>query len=259
MNECSHPMAPNEEELWRHVLDDDPLPSEKIVHVRQCSLCQTQITTYTTANNFLLKKLYRSECPDPTRLNLYCAGYLPIDDVFLIDAHVRICPLCAHELSEIRQLLANFDPFPEAPVMPRERVARIFALFVPWQPQLILRGDDSPPPSSHSWPRQYRANDLNISLHLSRASNGEVLLIGLLSSADPGEFLEELEGILAELYIIHEDEKGAAYEVKQLLMHTQVDDLGNLVFKNVPPGTFTMHLYVPMAEVVIEGLSIENN
>jgi hypothetical protein len=258
MNECSHPMAPNEEEFWRYVLDDDPLPPDKAVHVRQCSLCQAQVTTYKHRNNFLLKTFYRSECPDPTRLNLYCAGHLQLEDVFLIDSHVRICPLCTQEVAEIRQVLANFDPFPEATVAPREKIIeRIAALFVPWQPQLVLRGDDPARFSSSPWPRQYRARNLDISLHLSRASNGEVLLIGLLSSADPGEFLEELEGILAELYLVYEDDEVGSE--KRLLMSTLVDDLGNLVFKNVPAGTFTMHLYVPDAEVVIEGLSIEDN
>jgi hypothetical protein len=41
-------------------------------------------------------------------------------------------------------------------------------------------------------------------------------------------------------------------------MSTLVDDLGNIVFKAIPPGEYIMLLYLPESELVIKGLTIEH-
>ena len=41
------------------------------------------------------------------------------------------------------------------------------------------------------------------------------------------------------------------------LLSTQVDDLGNIVFKPVPTGQYIMIIYLPNRELVIEDLTIE--
>jgi hypothetical protein len=116
MKSCSHPMGPNDEELLRYVLDEKPLSPEASEHVTQCSICQNRVLHYQQVNRYLLKNLYRSTCPSPTMLNIYAAS-LNGEDTQHIEEHIQICPLCAQEVLEIRQVLANFEPFPEGPII----------------------------------------------------------------------------------------------------------------------------------------------
>ena len=41
------------------------------------------------------------------------------------------------------------------------------------------------------------------------------------------------------------------------LLRTQVDDLGNFVFKPVPTGQYVMIIYLPNRELVIEDITFE--
>jgi anti-sigma factor ChrR (cupin superfamily) len=115
MKSCSHPMGPNDEELLRYVLDEEPLSPEASEHVTQCSICQNRVLHYQQVNRYLLKNLYRSVCPSPTMLNMYSAAALSYEDTQRVEEHVQICPLCAQEVREIRQILADFELFPELP------------------------------------------------------------------------------------------------------------------------------------------------
>src|SRR5689334_19815672 len=54
------------------------------------------------------------------------------------------------------------------------------AILVRQQTQFVVRSN-SPEPD---WPRQYRAEFLDISLHLSHSSAGNCILLGILTSTD---------------------------------------------------------------------------
>lgn len=258
----THSMAPDDEELLRYVLDDGPLSEDQQAHIAQCSICQERIATYTQTNTFLLSTLYRSQCPSATELNFYCAqNILSPEDVFHIDAHIRQCPVCATEVADIKRVLKNFNPFPEVEIAPlatlrtlSAKLKQIIAVLVDQKPQLITRGELP----ATGWPRQYRAENINISLHLSRASNGDILLLGLFTSDDPDESVDALDGVVVDLYSTgsnHETHNGHA---EQPLMSVNVDELGNFAFKAIAIGTYTMLIHLPESEVLIEGLRIEH-
>ena len=261
MMNCLHSMAPNEEELLRYALDDEPLRIGAKEHLEQCSCCQQRLAAYKQTNAFLLSRLYRSQCPSPTQLNHYCINLLPTDDMFRITDHIKICPLCAAELGDIRHFLGDFEQFP-APVLsssPMSMLKQVLATLVPWQPQMVTR-TLMPDAQETSWPRQYRAGTLNISLHLSRNSSGEMILLGLFSSVDAEESVEDLEGISVELH--HITAPGVEQDrprPETLLMCTLIDDLGNIVFKSVPAGEYVLIVHMGDSELVIRGLTIERN
>jgi hypothetical protein len=266
MMNCFHSMAPNDEELLRHALDQETLSKETQEHLEQCSICQQRLAQYKDVNLFLLSRLYRSQCPDTMQLNLYCAHMLPPEEVMDIAEHLALCPLCTNEARDIRYTLVTFEPFPvEAQYSSVRTFQRIIAALVPWQPQLVTR-DGSTTNQHYSWPRQYRAGSLNISLHLSRASNGDIILLGLVSSVNNEESLDDLEGVPVELYraFAIQAEQNSQVSRKQEttydtpLMCTSIDDLGNLVFKAVPEGVYTMVIRLPEREIIIEGLTIEH-
>jgi hypothetical protein len=265
---CSHSMAPNEEELLRYALDDEPLKMGTEEHLAQCPLCQQRLAAYKQTNAFLISRLYRSQCPDATQLNHYCVNMLSIEDRFLITDHLKACPLCAAEVLDIRHFLADFDPFPApAPLSaPVHAIKQLLASLIPWQPQMVTRQVPSEAQGS-SWPRQYRADSLNISLHLSRNSDGEMILLGLFSSTSPDESIEDLEGVPVELHRAktsvagHDRTDPQMEELQQetLLMCTSIDDLGNIVFKPVPVGEYTLIVHLSDSDLNMKGLTIERN
>jgi len=189
-----------------------------------------------------------------------------VEDVMRIVEHLKLCPLCAAEAVEIQHTLASIEPVfePEGSLFRDSSLKRIIASLIPWQPQLVLRGE-KPLVQDVPWPRQYRAQATNLSLHLSRTSSGESILLGLFSSTNPNESVENLEGICVELYrmlTLESEHNGHSQleldkKYEKLLMCTTIDDLGNIVFKAVPVGEYTMIVYMPQEEMVIQGLSIE--
>ena len=127
------------------------------------------------------------------------------------------------------------------------------ATLVRQEPLFIVRGDV---PLS-DYPRLYRAESLDISLHLSRTRSGSYLLLGILTSRNTGENSDAFVGMNVDLYTA----PGPLWIdgdtwVGRPLLSTRIDDLGHIVFSGVPEGDFVMILYLPTFEVIIEGLTI---
>ena len=255
MMDCLHPLALDDEELLRFALDGEEVSEEASKHLGQCTTCQQRLTRYKKAHSFLVSHLYRSQCPSGTELSLYCAGLLPEDQRVTIANHILDCPLCTAEAEDTRQFLAETggDLLPSHPLPLHAlngSVLLIFATLIKQQAQLVVRGDTDP----SAWPRQYRADSIDLSLHLSRASSGAFMLLGILT--DPRESIEAFEGMLAELYPAAGGKNDGRAE--KPLLSVQVDDLGNIVFNAVPVGEYVMIVHLPGREMIVEGLTIES-
>jgi len=253
--DCLHPIAPDDEELLRFALDGEALPEEKHRHLQECIDCQQRLARYKNVHSLLVSRLYRHQCPDELQLSLYCADLLPADEGVRIANHLLDCPLCAAEAADTRQFLA----VPDRDLLPAPAISlnglhaaarRIYATLIQQRAQLVVRGDSA----EGIWPRQYHADSIDLSLHLSRTSSGEYMLLGIIT--DPMESIEAFEGMAAELYpaIGGKDSNRA----DKPLLREQVDDLGNIVFSAVPVGEYVMLVHLPGREMVIEGLTIES-
>ncbi len=255
-----HALAPSNEELMSVAYNEGTLPAEERAHLEQCSICQQRLAIYMRTNALLRAKLYRRLCPSAVDLNYYCLGMVPEERRISIASHLLDCPLCADEVAEIRTLQAAFDPFPPAMPSLGAGMRRIFANLVVSQAQLVTRSNLP----GTGWPRQYRAEAIDLSLHLSRAGKREMVLLGIISSTDPGEQLGAFEKVTAELYalpgpllVAHEGDQSNERTVTPLLS-TQVDKLGNIVFRPVPMGEYVMIIHLPDRDIVIEGLTVEH-
>ena len=255
--DCLNSLAPTDEELISFALDDEALPLEINNHLQQCEICQHRLSTYKQTNSYLLSNLYRSQCPSGQELSLYCADLLPAEESMRIASHVLDCPLCEKEVAETRTFFRTLDiELPASAFSARSLFHPIFAtrVFRP-QPQFALRGGDS---SESSWPRQYKADSVDLSLHLSFTSKGERMLLGIITSNDAQESVEIFEGVVAELYsapgpLASNGDKAATSP----LLRTHVDDLGNFVFKPIPTDKYLLIIYLPDGELVIEDITLE--
>ncbi len=251
--DCLYSMAPDDEALLRFALDGEPLRKEAREHLAQCETCQHRLAMFKQVNTALTVQLYRSQCPSAEQLSFYCANLLPPDDNMHIAAHILACPLCSTEVADTRRFMAEVEPLPIADFSPQvvvRSIRRIAASLVRQQAQFVLRGADAP--SESGWPRQYHAETIDLSLHLSRASNGDYLLLGILTSTDNTESVDAFEGAKVELYAA----SNAALESQTPIRITEVDDLGNIVFNAVPIGQYTLLLHLPEREVIIEDITI---
>ena len=83
------------------------------------------------------------------------------------------------------------------------------------------------------------------------------MLVGLLSSRNAGETIDAFEGREVDLYAA----PGPLWIGGDMLiatpqLRTRIDELGHLIFRDVPAGEFVMILNLPTCEVIIEGLTI---
>lgn len=256
MMDCFIENAPTDEELLAYALDDEELSQQAVQHLEQCEVCQQKVARYRRTNASLVARLYRTQCPDTTELSFYSInrGSLSPERRQQIASHVLECPLCMAEVEETRRFMAEPVEFPAPAFSPRALVRRIFATPIKRQPSFAVRGEEQTLP----WPRSYKAEAVDLSLHLSRTSSGAHMLLGILTSSVPSEDVDALEGVLAELYQapLPEVSNGAIPRTPPFL-RTRVDDMGNIVFKPVPAGTYTMVITLPGREMIIDGLIIE--
>ena len=196
--DCLHAMAPNDEELLGFALDEEALSVPAREHLEQCDTCQRRLAMYKQVNSSIVSQLYRRLCPTGMQISLYCADLLLAEERTRVAAHMLDCPLCAAELAETKSFMAMPLLEPSHQAAPLAAARRIYATLFRQQAQLVLRSGDSVP--GKAWPRQYRAEAIDISLHLSRASSGAYMLLGILTSADNAESVDAFEGAQAELY-----------------------------------------------------------
>jgi hypothetical protein len=253
--DCLHAMAPNDEELLGFALDEEALSAPTREHLEQCEICQQRLATYKQVNSSLVSQLYRRLCPSGTQLSLYCAELLPAEERTRVASHVLDCPLCTAEVAETRRFMAMPLLEPSSVAAPVAAVRRIYATLFRQQAQLVLRNGGTVP--EKSWPRQYKAETIDISLHLSRASSGAYMLLGILTSADDTESVDAFEGARAELYAAQKDGSIEERKPEEAICRAMVDDLGNIVFSGVPVGEYTLVVHLPEQEVIIEGIDIE--
>jgi hypothetical protein len=256
--ECLNSIAPTDEELISFALDDEALPAEAYIHLQQCETCQRRLARYKQANTYLLSNLYRSQCPSGQELSLYCADLVSEEDRIRIANHVLDCPLCAKEVAETRKFLRTLDiEEPMASFSLRAILHPIFATRVHQpQPQFAVRGGSDS--SETPWPLHYKAETVDLSLHLSFTSKGERMLLGIMTSIDPEESVEIFEGVAAELYTAPGPLTSKGNKPTPLpFLHTELDDLGNFVFKPVPTGQYVLIIYLPNHELVIEDITFE--
>jgi anti-sigma factor RsiW len=251
-----HASALTGEELLSFALDENALPAEKQAHLQECPVCQQRLAAYTRLDEALAARFYRRFCPDAMQISLYCEDLLPADERMRLASHILDCPLCAAEVAETRRFMRDAPLKPEAGFAPLSAARRVIGVLTRQQAQLVTRGEESTMPEN-AWPRQYRADSLDLSLHLTRASNGDQLLLGILTGAGNEESVDMFEGARAELcagsFLTDIEQPSSLQSVRQ----TQVDDLGNLVFSAVPNGHYVLVIHLPDQDVIFEQITIE--
>lgn len=255
MMDCFLDNAPTDEELIAFALDDEVLSPRARQHLEQCEVCQQKVALYRKTNAGLVARLYRTQCPGATELSFYSLGgeTLTPERRQEIASHLLNCPLCMAEVEETRRFMAEPIEFPVPAFSPRALVRRIFATPVKGQ-RLVARGDEQ----DTAWPRRYKAEAVDLTLHFTRASSGESMLLGNLTSSNPAEDVDALQGAHVELHKAPLPDASNSTPPKTLpFLQTHVDDMGTIAFKPVPAGCYTIVINLPGREMIIDDVLIE--
>ncbi len=247
-----HDSSLSDDNLLGFVLDGKALSADAQEHLAQCAACAQELTLYQKAHASLQARFYRVQCPPGTDLSLYAVDLLPQEERLRIANHILACPLCKSEVEEAQRFMqTQHAPSEVLSADFPSLIRRIFATLVP---QLEMRPALRSDAQQSSWPRQYKAETLDLSLHLSSTSDGKHILLGILTDADSTEDEAASAGTLAELYATP---WSAITTETQPLLRILVDDLGSMVFSPIPTGTYTLVIHLSGREMIIEDLVIE--
>ncbi len=273
--ECTKPGAIRDEELIAYAEGEkvQPAVSEHLAH---CQACSSQVVTYQQLEHKLAYKLYRWDCPPSQILGEFQLGLL--DAVFstAVKTHLRTCVLCSAEMTALTHFLAN-DPFLVEPVpavqrsestqrsslngrYPVEEAKRalehlreqtlagarriVATLLPPVQPGFAMQRGSMQ--QLAQWPRNYTAEDVNISLQLESNPRQQTTLqlVGLVTCK--GVVLDTLQGTPVRLT-----------DLAGISSTQTIDELGNFVFSALAPATYVLELLFPEGVVVVDQMVLQ--
>jgi hypothetical protein len=104
---CPYAQAPKDDVLLRYALEGDSLSYPVEEHIIQCKSCRQQVESLMSINSSLVRKLYRSHCPDIDTLARYSADLASLSEGLLVFYHLQFCPLCVEDLQKMKNILED--------------------------------------------------------------------------------------------------------------------------------------------------------
>jgi hypothetical protein len=271
--ECSEPGAIRDEELLAYSAGEKVRPAV-VEHLAHCKRCAAQLAAYQRMELRLSEKLYRWDCPPSQTLGEYQLGLLDQQQAALVKNHLRTCLHCAAEAATLTEFLAH-DPWLVEQAQPSPQrstvqpsslnnhlstervkrtlrqlgdhahgeVRRIVATLLPAQPRLAYQRDAAQ--QTTTWPRRYAAEDVSISLQLESSPDqrNALQLIGFVTRK--GATLEALQGMPVQLS-----------SPSHVVFTQQIDELGNFIFSELAPATYSLELHFADCIIVIDQLPV---
>lgn len=226
--------------------------SESVVeHVHACRHCAAEAAGLRRDSRRLTTALYRFECPPPQQLGEYALDVLEPEQRTSIAAHVLACPRCADELQGLRTFL-SVEPEPH--VSPIERVRRVIAAVLTprggTSPAAALRGSGGLADASQAASQTYEAGVIAVSVGMSPAVQPRhVTLVGLVWSLAGDSGFERFAGREARLGPQPAEEPAGTRDQARSAI---IDEFGNFVIEDVPPGTYQLEIALEDEIVVVE-------
>lgn len=217
---CVFPPELDDKQLLAY-LDNPDGNLETARHLEKCPYCRERADVLDRFQKHLTTQLYRITCPTPLELGEFHMRLVPASQRLIIARHVRECPHCEQEISQLEGFMGG--SFPRTTTLETMKV--LIARLVGGGSQMetaqalpALRGEAKNLPI-------FEADGIVISLDVQPGLNGEIAMLGQMA-AD------------------HQDRwTGAAVELKQpylTSLHAMIDDLGAFTFDSVYPGSIQM-------------------
>jgi hypothetical protein len=187
----------------------------------------------------LAAQLYRVTCPTTTELGDYHLHLMTGSQKDAVQHHVKSCPHCQAELSQLQAYLTDLAPDVEHNLS--ERIQIWIARLIPagtmgggaLQPALALRGQDT-------GPLMYEAGDAQLTLEVQDdpQKTGARTILGLLIGVEPIETAAHL------------------WQDAQKVAEVPVDEFGNFVIVGLATGAYELIVSGPDFEIHLQELAV---
>jgi len=250
--------------IWPVALDDLALiaaidgeaGSDVMAHLRDCPYCSERAHVFEDMQGLLRKQLFRMFCPSSEELAAYQQGLLKGGQQAFITEHLKECPHCTREFNLLEQLSNETLPARSPPPTNGKsayahtrnlsgKLRQIAAKLLPAPTNSLAGAYGALRGPSQASQYAYHAENLQLTLGVQRvvSRTDRRVLHGALEIDD--ELCAELTGATAHLS--HNE---------TLIRTAELDELGNFVLDDLPPGTYQLALHLPDREVIVEALSL---
>jgi len=212
--------------------------SATVAHIGACQFCNERANRWTLLQNNLRQQVYRVTCPPPMELGDYYLGFLPDSRKLVVAQHVRECPLCRREVTELEEFLA--ETAPEVSLLGAARV--LIARLVNGPSGSDQRGENGLAPSGAALrgeakgPITLEADGLVIVLDLQQRDGGLTDVFGQVAADDQDRWTEALVELRQE---------------GKLEFSTSIDDLGAFQAEGIMPGSKELQIISKDKSVIV--------
>jgi hypothetical protein len=239
---CNSPPELDDSVLLAYL--DGEADQEVAAHLEQCPHCRHRAQRLGRLQEDMRARMYRIACPTPLELGEYHLGLLADTEARGIALHLKDCPHCSREVSQLKTYLEDLSSDLEFSFA--ERIKVLVA-------NLVRAGDRADPLGApalapafaglrgeETGPRLYQAGEAQVAIEIQDdATRGDrKTLLALVTGVDTSE-------LVAHLWL-------ADRRVGQV----PVDELGNLVVPDLAPGSYELILSGPEVEVHIRDLDV---
>ena len=211
-------------------------------HIEKCSFCREKAVRWEGIQRSMRSRLYRHTCPSPMELGEYQLGILSVSQKLIIAQHLKECPLCRTEVTQLEENLKEQALLPHI----LKPVKVLFAQLIggsrannrqtdaPLYPAFSgLRGENDEP-------FIYQVDHIQIAIDVQEDAEqpGCKILLGLITGLDSNGFMME------------------AYQEGKIVATTIVDEIGNFIFSHFLPGSYELILLGPDTEIRIQSFIV---
>jgi hypothetical protein len=182
--------------------------------------------------HYAIASLREEICPDATQLAAYASGTLSGTQQLIVAAHVRLCPICTHdlELAAIPDLADRWALAERSIVRPRFAIARLIDSIAAGR----VRGIQSPKKEDV---RQYVAADIAINLVIAPPAGERWRISGYVTQGGTP---------LAE--------RTVALRSRHRRLRQQTNEDGFFTFEQISAGQYTLSIVEATVSIQIRGL-----
>jgi hypothetical protein len=214
---CVSPPELEEKQLLLYL--DGQANQETLSHLERCAYCLEKARTLDRFQKRLTSRLYRLTCPAPMELGEYHLRMLPASQMLIVAQHVRECPHCAREVSQLEAFLSDLELAQEGSLLGKAKV-------------LIARlvGSGAEPGSTPAFsalrgeskgPLTFEADGMVIVLDVQPTAQKQVSILGQVATDDQDHWTSAL----VELQ-----------QASGPQLTASLDDLGAFRFDDIRPG-----------------------
>jgi len=237
---CEFPPELNDTQLMAY-LDDEANP-EIARHLEKCSYCRKKAEALDRLQKRLTSQLYRITCPSPTELGEYHLRTLPASQMLIVSQHLRECPHCVREISQLDEFLVELTPPPGLIKSARVLIARLIKKpgtdqdtegFLGAPAIAGVRGEEEEP-------FIYQTDGIQIVIDVQEDLEqvGLKTLLGLVTGLETNEFTIQVS------------------QGDQVIATASVDEIGNFIIPHLSPGHYKLILSGPNMELHVQSLPV---